>query len=61
MAEIDNKKKIQEYKTSADLLRLWNSHKDGSISAEDKAFWKDGKLLEYIILRAFELEGASVR
>lgn len=61
MAEIDNKKKIQEYQTSAELLRLWNSHKDGSISAEDKEFWKDGKLLEYIILRAFELEGAIVR
>jgi hypothetical protein len=36
-----------------DLIHLWEDHgKDGF----DDSFWKDGKVLEYVVLRAFELE-----
>lgn len=61
MAEEDNKSRIRQYKTAAELIDLWNSHKAGTMFDEDKDFWKNGKLLEYVILRAFELEGATVR
>ena len=39
------------------LQELWAKHAEGTF---DKDFWKSGKLLEYVVLRAFELEGAKV-
>lgn len=35
------------------LVRLWDDYQKKTY---DKSFWKSGKLLEYIILRGFELE-----
>ena len=35
------------------LIDLWNHCLDDSY---DKSFWKEGKLLEYIVLRGFEIE-----
>jgi hypothetical protein len=39
----------------AGLLRLW-----GAIAAKNTPGWDPGKGLEYLILRAFQLEGATV-
>ena len=36
-----------------DLIKLWE---DCLNDTYDKVFWNDGKLLEYIVLRGFELE-----
>lgn len=38
------------------LLRLWKGIRDG-----DTPDWPPGKAFEYLIIRAFELEGAAVR
>ena len=46
--------KIRRYKTKG-LLRLWRQ-----ISSEKTPGWPPGKALEYLVLRAFELEGAEV-
>ena len=54
------KKKIQSYTTFVDLARLWNTHMSDTKDPKVEIFWKSGKLLEYTILRAFELEGANV-
>ena len=40
-----------------DLLKLWHQIKAG----QTEAIWKSGKAFEYLILRAFELEGAEVK
>jgi len=39
-----------------DLLNLWEA-----IEAKDTPGWAPGKALEYLVLRAFQLEGAEVR
>ena len=41
-----------------DLINLWKARND---DADVKLFWKSGKVLEYTLLRAFELEGATIR
>lgn len=61
MAERENRDRIGRYKSSDELSELWQHHKDGWLSKEDKDFWNNGKLLEYLILRAFELEEADIR
>ena len=38
------------------LLALWHQKQEGTLST----FWKPGKFLEYVLLRAFEIEGAIV-
>lgn len=40
-----------------DLQELWHQIEAGQTEAK----WKSGKAFEYLILRAFELEGADVR
>lgn len=40
-----------------DLINLWNTRG----KSEVKSFWEPGKILEYTLLRAFELEGATIR
>lgn len=50
--ESEYKKAISET-SSVQLYELWTHYCNGDI---DNSFWKDGKLFEYIILRAFELE-----
>ncbi len=40
-----------------DLIKLWNTRG----KSEVKSFWEPGKILEYTLLRAFELEGATIR
>ena len=40
-----------------DLKHLWKTRNDDDI----KTFWEPGKVLEYTLLRAFELEGAKIR
>ncbi len=42
--------------TRRELLRLWKS-----IEASDTPEWEAGRAFEYLVLRAFELEGAEVR
>lgn len=44
----------------AELCELWRRHLDDNLSADQKDFWKDGKLMEYTVLRGFEIEGASI-
>ncbi len=39
-----------------DLLKLWES-----IEAGDTPEWESGKAFEYLVLRAFQLDGAEVR
>ena len=61
MAEEDKYiKEIGRYNQSG-LCRLWRKHLDDKLDASQKTFWKDGKLMEYVVLRAFELEGATIR
>lgn len=36
-----------------DLIELWGAHKQKDF---DESFWKKGKVLEYVVLRGFELE-----
>jgi hypothetical protein len=50
-----DQQKISRF-TRRELLRLWKS-----IEANDTPAWKAGKAFEYLVLRAFELEGAEVR
>jgi len=40
-----------------ELIQLWKNRR----KKEVKSFWEPGKALEYILLRAFELEDATVR
>lgn len=44
---------ILQKKDSLSLLKLWEEHAEKEFDIE---FWKKGKLLEYLVLRAFELE-----
>jgi hypothetical protein len=39
-----------------DLSRLWEG-----INARDTPGWEPGKAFEYLVLRAFELDGAEVK
>lgn len=55
-SEIEYRKRIRSYGRIG-LGRLWRKKQRNQIGNE---FWASGKLLEYIILRAFELEGAEV-
>lgn len=54
--EAEYKNKIQSYRQFG-LKRLWRKKRQNCL---DDDFWESGKLLEYAILRAFELEGAEV-
>lgn len=54
--EVEYKNKIQSYRRIG-LRRLWCKKRQDRM---DDDFWESGKLLEYAILRAFELEGAEV-
>ena len=49
------KARIQRYQRRG-LIRLWNR-----IIADDTPGWDNGKAFEFLILRAFELEGAIIR
>jgi len=48
-------KQISQYDQDG-LLNLWQA-----IEARDTPGWASGKALEYLVLRAFQLEGAEVR
>ncbi len=48
---------IQKYDGPA-LLKLWRDHHSGK---HVKSIWEPGKLFEYVVLRAFQLEGATIR
>ena len=52
--EADYKKRVFDY-GFPQILELW-----GQIQAGDTPNWESGKALEYLIIRAFELEGATV-
>lgn len=61
MAEEDKYiKEISRYNQPG-LFRLWKKHINNNLDATQKEFWKEGKLMEYVVLKAFELEGARVR
>lgn len=47
---------IEKYKSHAALLTLWQG-----IESRNTPGWDAGKAFEYLVLRAFELEGADVR
>ena len=51
----DYRIKIQRLKRSG-LIRLWRD-----ILANNTPGWEDGKAFEFLVLRAFELEGAIIR
>ena len=55
MDNIDYKNRISNF-TNSDLLDLWNSIRIGETPE-----WEAGKALEYLCLRAFQLEGAEVK
>ncbi len=57
MKEDDYIAKIRLYNTHKQLLVLLNN-RDKQCARQ---FWQPGKLLEYVILRAFELEGYAVQ
>lgn len=48
---------IQKLDSDA-LLDQWRKHLAGKM---DESIWKEGKLFEYTVLRAFQIEGAMVR
>lgn len=48
--------KIKAFPTHEALLQLWEGIKTGSTPG-----WDAGKAFEYLIVRAFEIEGAEVR
>lgn len=53
---IDYLQQIAHYQTHHALLTLWQA-----IVAKDTPDWPPGRALEYLVLRAFEIEGATVR
>lgn len=55
MTEEEYKQQIRKLKW-VDLYQLWTA-----IEQKDTPGWEAGKALEYLILRAFELDGATVR
>lgn len=52
--EENYQERIKQYRSIHSLKRLWEK------TQKDHSYWQPGKLLEYIVLRAFELEGAKV-
>lgn len=54
--EIEYKHTIRRYGRYG-LVRLWRKKQRNQIG---DGFWESGKLFEYILLRAFEIEGAEV-
>lgn len=50
--------KIRSYWDHQSLYKIWQSNCETTSS---NSFWKKGKALEYIILRAFEIEGTFVK
>ncbi|MDM8551930.1 hypothetical protein QUF72_17735 [Desulfobacterales bacterium HSG2] len=56
-SNIEYEKKISEYNRNA-LLKLWRLIEAGT---SDKDGWMPGRAFEYLILRAFQLDGAEVR
>jgi Restriction endonuclease len=53
--EADYQQRIADY-TAPQLLELW-----GQIQSGETPGWEPGKALEYLVVRAFEIEDASVR
>ncbi len=53
-AEIDYRQRILQYQ-STQLIDLWEQ-----IQTKETPDWDPGKALEYLVLRAFEIEGAAV-
>jgi len=53
---VDYVRQIEQYTTHAELFTLWQA-----IAAKDTPGWPLGRALEYLVLRAFALEGAEVR
>ena len=49
-------RQIRKYKTHKKLIDFW-----GQILQRSTSGWDSGKALEYLVLRAFELEGADER
>ncbi len=47
--------KITELKSTTDLVQFWEK-----VKQKDTPLWQNGKALEYLIIRAFELNGANV-
>ncbi len=56
MTDDENKAKIQRISSRSGLLKLWSQIDSGNVPN-----WDSGKAFEYLILRAFELEGAKVQ
>lgn len=57
LATKDLEKKISECKYHYELKKLWKSRKD----TDGKDLWPKGKLMEYLIVRAFELESSEAK
>jgi hypothetical protein len=55
LGQVDYVAQITRYQTHDELLPLWQA-----ILAKDTPGWQPGRALEYLVLRAFQLEGAEV-
>lgn len=55
MSREESIKLISELKNSKDLVKFWEQ-----ILQKNTPMWQSGKALEYLIIRAFELNGAKV-
>jgi hypothetical protein len=55
LGQVDYVAQITRYQTHDELLPLWQA-----ILAKDTPGWPPGRALEYLVLRAFQLEGAEV-
>lgn len=53
----DLEKKISECKYHYELKKFWKSRKD----TDGKDLWPKGKLMEYLIVRAFEIESSEAK
>ena len=56
-SEAEYVRKISDYDSADRLLDLWKAIEGRNTSP----VWAAGKALEYLVLRAFQLEGATVR
>jgi hypothetical protein len=56
MGQVDYVRQIEQYTTHHELFALWQA-----IAAKNTPGWPPGRALEYLVLRAFALEGAEVR
>ena len=53
MSKAEDYKSVIRKMSNSSLLELWEAHKQEDF---DESFWKKGKVMEYVVLQAFENE-----